>query len=70
MRNKEIIFIIEESLDGGFEARAIGYSIFTEGDSEEEVKKNILEAVQCHFDEAEIPSVINLRFIREEQIAI
>ncbi|MCH8034595.1 MAG: 2-oxoisovalerate dehydrogenase [Bacteroidetes bacterium] len=51
MKNKEIIFIIEESLDGGYEARAVGYSIFTEGETITEVKKNIIEAVRCHFDE-------------------
>ncbi len=70
MKNKEIIFIIEESLDDGFEAKAIGYPIFTEGESEDEVRKNILEAVRCHFDENEMPSYINIRFVREEQIAL
>jgi hypothetical protein len=70
MKNKEIIFLIEESLDGGFEAKAVGYSIFTEGETENEVRKNILEAVRCHFDETEMPSFINIRFLREEQIAL
>jgi len=46
---KEIIFLIEESIDGGYEARAMGYSIFTEGETYEEVKVNIKEAVKCHF---------------------
>ena len=70
MKNKEIIFLIEESLDGGFEAKAVGFPIFTEGESEDEVRKNILEAVRCHFDESEMPSFINIRFFREEQIAL
>jgi len=70
MKTKEIIFLIEESLDGGFEAKAVGYPIFTEGESEKEIRKNILEAVQCHFDENEMPSFINIRFLREEQIAL
>jgi hypothetical protein len=70
MKNKEIIFLIEESLDGGFEAKAVGYPIFTEGETEAEVRKNILEAVRCHFDEDEMPSYINIRFLREEQIAL
>jgi predicted RNase H-like HicB family nuclease len=55
MKNKEIIFLIEESLDGGFEAKSVGFPIFTEGESEDEVRKNILEAVRCHFDEHEMP---------------
>lgn len=70
MKNKEIIFLIEESLDGGFEAKAVGYPIFTEGENEHEIKKNILEAVRCHFDENEMPLFINIRFLREEQIAL
>jgi hypothetical protein len=70
MKNKEIIFLIEESLDGGFEAKAVGFPIFTEGESEDEIKKNILEAVRCHFDENEMPAFINIRFLREEQIAL
>ncbi|MEQ8711575.1 MAG: 2-oxoisovalerate dehydrogenase [Cyclobacteriaceae bacterium] len=48
----EIIFVVEESLDGGFEAKALGESIFTEAESLEELRTNIKEAVQCHFDEA------------------
>lgn len=70
MKKKEIVFIIEESLDGGFEAKAIGYPIFTEGETEDEIRKNILEAVRCHFDENEMPSYINLRFLRDEQISL
>ncbi|MFO7525058.1 MAG: 2-oxoisovalerate dehydrogenase [Ignavibacteriaceae bacterium] len=70
MKNKEIIFIIEESVDGGYEARAAGFSIFTQGETIEEVKDNIVEAVRCHFDEKEMPSLINLRFLKEEVIAL
>ncbi|HEY6436962.1 MAG TPA: 2-oxoisovalerate dehydrogenase [Ignavibacteriaceae bacterium] len=52
MKTKEIIFIVEESLDGGYEARAIGESIFTEAETIDELKRNITEAVHCHFDES------------------
>ena len=31
--DKEIIFVVEESLDGGYEAKALGHSIFIEADS-------------------------------------
>ena len=47
----EIIFLVEEALEGGFTAKAIGESIFTEGDTMDEIKVNIKEAVECHFDE-------------------
>jgi hypothetical protein len=68
MKN-EIIFVIEESFDGGFEAKAVGFSIFTEAEDLTELKKNIREAVACHFEEAEMPKLIRLHFIKEEVIA-
>ena len=45
----EIIFLVEEALEGGFTAKAIGESIFTEADTMDEIKVNIKEAVECHF---------------------
>ena len=68
MKN-EIIFIIEESLDGGYEAKAVGESIFTEGNSLDELKKNIVDAVNCHYDEEKKPAIIRLHYIKEETIA-
>jgi predicted RNase H-like HicB family nuclease len=47
----EIIFIIEESPEGGWTAKALGHSIFTEAESDEELKENIKEAFNCHFEE-------------------
>jgi len=70
MNNSEIIFLIEESNEGGYEARAIGHSIFTEGEDLEDVKKNIKEAIQCHFDEGDIPSIVRLHFVREELMTV
>lgn len=69
MKN-EIIFYIEESLDGGYEARALGFSIFTDGETIDELKKNIKDAVLCHFADTEAPQVIKLHFVREEAIAL
>ena len=47
----EIIFLVTDSPEGGFEARALGESIFTEADSLPELKSNIKEAVLTHFEE-------------------
>jgi len=64
---KEIIFIIEEDPEGGYNAQGLGYSIFTEGETIEELKKNIKEALRCHFDkEEDIPKIVRLHFVREE----
>ena len=51
MTETEIIFSVQESPEGGFEARALDYSIFTQADSMDELKRNVREAVRCHFDE-------------------
>ena len=69
MKN-EIIFYIEESIEGGYEAKALGYPIFTEGDTIEELKANIKDAMLCHFNENEIPHIVKLHFVREEAFAL
>lgn len=69
MKN-EIIFYIEESVEGGYEAKALGYSIFTEGETLDELKENIRDAVHCHFEENEAPQIVKLHFVREEAIAL
>ena len=66
----EIIFLVEEALEGGFTAKAIGESIFTEGDTMDEIKVNIKEAVECHFDEDKKPKLIRLHMIKEEVIVV
>jgi len=63
----EIIFVVEESHEGGYEARALGHSIFTEAETLEELKDNVKEAIRCHF-EADIPKIIRLHYVKEEVI--
>lgn len=65
----EIIFLVSDSPEGGFEARALGHSIYTEADSADELRVMVRDAVACHFDEAERPGVIRLHFVREEVLA-
>ncbi len=69
MKN-EIIFYIEESPEDGYKARALGYSIFTVGDTIDELKNNIRDAVHCHFNENEAPQIIKLHFVKEEAISL
>lgn len=65
----EIFFLIEEDTETGYIARAIdvNYSIFTEAETVEDLKRNILEAIQCHFEnEQYIPRIIRLHFVKDE----
>jgi hypothetical protein len=54
----ELIFIVEESLDGGYEARSVGASIFTHGDDIYDLKNKIVDAVNCHFDKNDITRIL------------
>ena len=69
MAPSEIIFSVQESPEGGYEARALGYSIFTEADSLDELKTMIRDAVSCHFDANDKSSVIRLHMVKDEVIS-
>ena len=53
--DQEIIFVVEESPEGGYEAQALGYSIFTQSERLEELRTMVRDAVTCHFDESDSP---------------
>jgi len=68
--DREIVFVVGDSPEGGFEARALAHSVFTEAESFEELKAMVQDAVRCHFDEANRPSIIRLHKVRDEIIAV
>jgi len=70
MEIAEIIFEVAESVEGGYEARALGHSILTQGDDWNDLKEMARDAVLCHFEEGHAPKVIRLHLIRDEAIAV
>lgn len=66
----EIFFIVEEAPEGGYIAKALGESIFTEADTLEELHSSVRDAVKCHFEESEVPKMIRLHFVHEEILAV
>jgi len=66
---KEVLFLVEDADEGGYIARALGHSIYTEADTWEELKEAIRDAVRCHFDPEELPNLIRLHAVREEVVA-
>ena len=68
--DKEIVFLVEESPEGGLEARALGMSIFTEGENLNEIRENVRDAVRCHFEEGTQPKVVRLHYVKDEVIAV
>lgn len=66
---KEIVFLVEESDEGGLIARALGESIFTQADSMDVLRDEVRDAVRCHFGGNGGPSAIRLHFVKDEVLA-
>lgn len=66
----EIIFLVESSDEGGYTAKALGYSIYTEGETLDRLKENIKDAVRCHFDEKDRPRIARLHMVTDEVMAL
>lgn len=65
----EVIFVVEEAPEGGYLARALGHSIFSEAESMDTLRAAVRDAVQCHFDDVSRPKMIRLHFVRDEVFA-
>ncbi len=59
---------MEESPEGGFEARALGYAIFTEAETLDKLREMVRDAVRCHFDPGVAPRLIRLHLVKDEVI--
>ena len=68
MSGTEIIFeVSEDEVDGGYSASALGFGIHTQGDTFEDLRRNVREAVDCYFDEGmDRPRLIRLHYVRNE----
>ena len=70
MKDAEVIFLVEKSPEGGYEARALGHSIYTQAETLEELREMVRDAVRCHFDEDLLPHVIRLHLVKEEVLSV
>lgn len=67
----ELIFLIEDDPSGGYNARALGYAIFTQGDTWDEVVANVREAAEVYFDTPDkMPKVLRLHYVRDEVLSL
>lgn len=69
MTDSEIMFLVEESPEGGYSARALGASIVTEADDLPSLREAVRDAVRCHFEPGEFPRLIRLHLVRDEVFA-
>ena len=65
----EIVFLVEQDPEAGLVARALGVSIFTQAETEDELREQVRDAVRCHFEDADRPKVVRLHFVRDEVFA-
>jgi hypothetical protein len=71
MADSEIIFSVEEAPEGGYTARALGESIFAEGEDLDELRRNIVDAVHLHFEtKAASPKVVRLHLVKDEILPV
>jgi hypothetical protein len=66
----KILLVVEEASEAGFIARGAGVDIITEADTLDDLRANVLEAVECYFDDAHLPKLVRLHFVRDEVLTV
>ena len=67
----ELTFEVHDAVEGGYCAHAVGHSIFTEGETWEELRGNVREATLLHFEDGACPpSAVHLHYVREEFVPL
>jgi hypothetical protein len=68
---EEVVFVVEEAPEGGYTARALGgQSIFTEADTLDELRRQVIDAVRCPFGDGSAPRLIRLHLVRDEILSV
>lgn len=67
----ELVFEVTQEADNGFCAECLTEAIFTQGDTWEALRKNVLDAVHAYyFDRLNLgPTSIRLHLVRDEVLA-
>ena len=67
----ELIFEVREAEEGGYVARALVHAVFTEAETWQELRDNVLEVTSHHFEDAPTkPKLIQLHFVKDELIPV
>jgi predicted RNase H-like HicB family nuclease len=65
----EVVLMITQEADGGYVAEGLGYDIFTQADTWDELRGNAKEAVDAYFFDQSKPDSIRLHLVRDEVLA-
>ena len=67
----ELIFEVRDGEEGGYCARALGHAIFTEAETWDELRANVLDATSLHFeDDAAHPRLVQLHYVKDELLLV
>ena len=67
----ELIFEVRDAEEGGYFARSLGYGIFTEADTWDELRSNVVEATALHFEDSAVhPRLLQLHYVKDELIPV
>jgi predicted RNase H-like HicB family nuclease len=66
----ELVFEVTQEADGGFVAECLTEAIFTQGDTWEELRGNVREAVEAYYFDSPTPASIRLHLVRDEVLAL
>jgi predicted RNase H-like HicB family nuclease len=66
----ELVFEVTEEAEGGYSAECLTENIFTQGDTWEELRANVKEAVAVYFFDGAKPQSIRLHLVRDEVLTL
>ena len=67
----EVIFEVHDAEEGGYFARALGHAIFTQAETWEELRANVLESISLHFEDSSVhPRLVQLHYVKDELIPV
>jgi len=66
----ELVFEVTQEGDGGFCAECLTEAIFTQGDTWDQMRANVKEAVEAFYFDRPTPSRVRLHLVRDELLAV
>lgn len=66
----ELVFEITQDAEGGFSAECLSESIFSQGDTWDELRANVKEAVEAFYFDRPKPGSIRLHLVRDEMFVL
>jgi hypothetical protein len=66
----ELVFEVIQEADGGYCAECLTESIFTQADSWDELRRNVIEAVNAFYFDQSAPANVRLHFVRDEVLSV